>query len=505
MLSALAFGHGIIFVALSILTSQIVLGGTVVSKPTSTCGIWWPLDREAPDWSLTYHELNLNATLDADNYVQNCYFGSSKTGIFDCHRLMSQSIPFSVSTEDGCPFAHGVCRINSSFVMDTGNISVADLGINTELAHQLVFRRKSTCAPVQEEPFYVRTLNFSDPETESKMAIDVYRIDFGQGDETMETLARTRDRSTCYNLAAYFHPIDDSTKSDDRMAPLQLEDELRAGHHGPSLVYLSGKGIVFPNKSDDPVWSVHTESRFINGTYGGVDFQELPPMYEMDKSLNIIGCDERIQICHKTTHQCTPWSGLIPLFNSSDLDDRAMENRNAAFDIDVPISIFNSFVVATSIPASIAYRAGSGALRATRTMWGSEQVYLEPEQWKTELTYWFAMAMARLQLDVYKTIEKPENLDATAVQNKWSLGETPLKNVLCGRIKFVSPNHTSSSFFGIMLTLTLSFSLIVLSFFEVFIDRIPMDWWGSWTEKWILSENVMLLEGKSESESRLLV
>ncbi|UPL02971.1 hypothetical protein LCI18_013905 [Fusarium solani-melongenae] len=463
MLSVLALGHGLTFIALSILTSQIVLGRTVVSRPTSTCGIW-SVPPKIDEMGIGQHELDLNATLDADNYVQNCYFSSEKSGIFDCQRLASQSIPFSVSEESGCPLANNLCRTETSFVMDTGNISVSQLGINAKLGDQLYFRRRSTCAPIREEPFYVQTLASGDfPSLQNGENMLVYR--FGVGPD------------------------------EPRTAPLRVREELYRGQHGPSLVFLSGGGITFTNTSDDPVWSVHTKIRYPNGTWLGVNYDELPLRYSMDRDLNVIGCDERFQICLKSTNKCSPWSGLLANYEPEELDERARDDPILSLNIQMALDAFIHLVSKTSIPNSIGNRAGSSSLRASRNMRGGEQFHLDPEQWKTELTYWFALAMARLQLDVYKTIEKPEGLDTDRAVNRWA-GSVYMDTV-CGRIKFDSPNHTSLSFAGVMVILVVSASLIFLSFFELLVGLLPEDWRGIWALQWESSDNLVLLKERN--------
>ncbi|KAH7161690.1 hypothetical protein EDB81DRAFT_756199 [Dactylonectria macrodidyma] len=488
LLSVLALGHGMTFIALSILTSQIVLGRTVVSKPTSTCGIWRPFHNRSDENFFEYHqELKLDATLDADNYVQNCYFGSGKSGIFNCQSLMSQSIPFSVSEKAGCPFANDVCRTNTSFVLDTGNVSISQLGINTKLADQLYFRRQSICAPIREEPFFFRNLTSDDVPWLKEGEVDTqYLFDIGQEDETILHGVRNSYQSTSYDLTAYLGAIDDSLKTEPRTAPLRVSEELYRGRHGLSLVLLSGSGITFSEESDDPVWSVHTKVERPRGT-------------PWTKPLNIIGCDERFQICAKFNNRCLPWSGLFPKYNTTELDEKAADDKHASLNINITLSIVIEMVDETSIPSSIAHRAGSSALRATRTMNDGFQFRLEPEQWKMELKYWFAVAMSRLQLNVYKTAEKPEGLDPNRSRNL--LADVPFIEVLCGSIKFVSSNHTSLSFVGVVVIVVVSASLLFLSFFEVLISLVPSKWHGRWASQWESSENLALLEGKKSLEN----
>ncbi|KAI8710371.1 hypothetical protein NCS52_01582100 [Fusarium sp. LHS14.1] len=511
LLGAVALSHGIIFIALSILTSQIVLDGTVVSKATSNCGYWIiELDQNSDrNRNLVYNEWRLNSTLDADNYVQNCYFGSQGTSIFDCEMLASQSIPFSVFHNATCPFEGDVCRTNSAFTMETPNITLAQLGVNAKLADQLHFRRRSTCAPIREELFYLETQTSEDlPWLTGNQNITTYEFYVGSTFLPNGSLLVpvTNDHlGTSYDLTAYYIPLIHPANITSQKPSLRLINPLSGNSHGLSLVLLEGRGITFHEKSDDPLWSVHTEVKYGNGTIAGVNLDEAPVMYQMDSKLNVIGCDERIQICHKSTNRCLPWSGLSPQFKVIEFDDRAADNIETALDIGVPLTIVTPFLVKTSIPDSIAERGGSSALRASRTLQGGRQARLDPEQWKTELTYWFGLGMARLQLDIYKTTEKHDGHDVDGAVNTWAdLPNGSMQDTLCGKIKFRSPNHTSLSFLGVMVVVVVSSVLIILSFFEVFVDLMPAKCRGSRVLLWASSENLALLEGKQRVESEAL-
>lgn len=492
LVTMMALGHGITFIALSILTSQIVLGRTVVSQAIPDCGRWGVVARDTPS-IITGLMMTLNATLDADNYVQNCYFDATRSSIFNCERLNSQSIDFSVSHDASCPFSPEVCRTNSSIAMDTGNITFSQLGINTKLSDQLYFRRRTVCAPLREDLFHVATYTSWNLSLLAEGdQIDMYRFYTGPDNTSADHIVRDDFRSIAYELTAYHYPINDTDK--DRLAaPLHFRDQLRDGHHGPSIVLLSGRGITFDQQYDDPLWSVHTEVEYPNGTLHGVNLSDTPTTYRMDRSLNMLGCDERFQICAKHTGRCVPWSGLYPVTNETLLDEELRPGTTDQLDLIIPIILVSSIIPMTSIPDSIAGRDGSTALRASRYVHVGRHFFLEPEQWKTEVTYWFAMALARLQLGIYSTIQKPAGVDPNIMMNFWA--DTPLM-MLCGRVKFFSSNHTSLSFVGVVTVIVVSACLIFISFFDLLVDFMPNK--GRGLLQWTLSENFALLEGKGQ-------
>ncbi|KAM5366857.1 hypothetical protein ACJZ2D_010309 [Fusarium nematophilum] len=228
-LSALVLGHGVTFIAL----------------PTSSCGLWEVNHTSTTGANQLYNEWRLNSTLDADNYVQNCYFGSEGIGVFDCETLVSQSLPFSVSHDVDCPFESHVCRTDSAFAMDTRNISLAQLGINSK------------------ELFYFETITSEDRSwLKGDENMTIYKFDTG---------LNIPENGTVRYLIQRRPPLGNT--------PLRLSDELTTGYHGPSIVLLSGRGITFPEQSDDPLWSVHTEVKYGNGILAGVNLDEAPRAY----------------------------------------------------------------------------------------------------------------------------------------------------------------------------------------------------------------------------------
>ncbi|KAM5385338.1 hypothetical protein ACJZ2D_000979 [Fusarium nematophilum] len=216
----------------------IVLGKVVVSKATPDCGQWM-IKQNGPDRLLVFNELILNATLDADNYAQNCFFGSTKSGIFDCERLMSQSIPFSLEHNASCPFSSEVCRTDG-FAMDTGNVSLTQLGLNTRLAHQLYFPRRSVCAPIREDLLHVDTYTSANLTWLSgNETMSISQFFAGPENDTHEDATHWDIQSPAYELTTLYYPLNQSTRQ-YLAFPLRFSDELSEGLHGPSLVLLSG-------------------------------------------------------------------------------------------------------------------------------------------------------------------------------------------------------------------------------------------------------------------------
>jgi len=97
-----------------------------------------------------------NSTRIADGYVQTCY-NTSKSSNALCHRFVQQEIKWTTDFNASCPFSPGMCLggDTAAFEMDTGPIdSHKTLGLNSARENRVLYRRKTTCAPlVTIEPY----------------------------------------------------------------------------------------------------------------------------------------------------------------------------------------------------------------------------------------------------------------------------------------------------------------------------------------------------------------
>ncbi|KAK4031685.1 hypothetical protein C8A01DRAFT_41869, partial [Parachaetomium inaequale] len=106
----------------------------------------------------------------------------------------------------------------------------------------------------------------------------------------------------------------------------------------------------------------------------------------------------------------------------------------------------------TSLPASVGERTAAAALQAGRYLYAGRQ---------------FAVGLARLQLEVFGTVEKPPGVDPSMAVNFWDQPQYKALKALCGGIKFRSSGHTSLSKLGFGLILGMSGVLVLLSFADV--------------------------------------
>lgn len=270
-----------------------------------------------------------------------------------------------------------------------------------------------------------------------------------------------------------------------------------------TVLLLRGAAVDFYDAQDDPWFTAHREMDLDNST-GLV--KPGYARYLMDNFLNVLVCDERVHFCNQITGQCSQWRDL---WNAPDPDDLntplgeplVTKDMDGYVDMSVSISLVSLCIDTSSIYNSIQGR-GHAALQAIKYFSLGTQNRLDPEQWKVELRYWFKMALARVQLEVFNTIEKPAHVDPARSQNLWADDELALK-IFCGWIKFRSASHTSLSTTGILVIILCTVILTIMSFFDHLIaSRFLRGRFQHFISVWEENENLALLN-RTMSEVRI--
>lgn len=488
VLSSISMAHLLGFIGAGILTSRTLVGRIVVSRVVSSCGQWQPigtdiLDLVTPAYMspemFIYQSLKLNETYDADNYVRNCYPLGVSRGILDCGRLSTRQVPYKVEHDVVCPYGIELCtaRPNGAFALDSGSIAFRDLGINSRWAKSLSIRRRSVCAVVPDTPF------IEDVKEDFAQSYRFWHVPDVEENPALWYINDTL--SGTYNLRGWRLPFKPNS-----ITQLLHPDPYE---HDTSIILLRSNAVWFPQQFDDPWFSVHKPW---DNSSGGLAADQA--RYETDNFLNIIACKESMRFCSTLSGQCTEWGPISRVnltrawLEVATLVPVGLQNGTSDY---IEIANLYEFVqiasVFTSVTDSISGRPASSALQASRYLQGDVQVYLDPEQWKLELEYWFATALARLQLEVFNTIEKPPGIDESIAYNFWQ--GTPLQD-FCGKVKFYSPNHTSLSTVGIIIILVTVVLLTLGSIVDTVLDWIPMSWARNLIREWNRLEYLKLLE-----------
>ncbi|KAF2432317.1 hypothetical protein EJ08DRAFT_129192 [Tothia fuscella] len=144
-------------------------------------------------------------------------------------------------------------------MMDSGNISFRDLGINSKYAKNLFVRRRSTCAVMPEDPFLDKVITNTDTGFErlsDKESFRWYSFFTGSDNQAFPYMYRNNNFSSGYSLLANIWPFEKTARW---KAPFHLQNKAS----DISLILLRYPGISFLRMADDPWFSAHTtQERF---------------------------------------------------------------------------------------------------------------------------------------------------------------------------------------------------------------------------------------------------
>jgi hypothetical protein len=383
-------------------------------------------------------------------------------------------------------------------VLDSGNISLRDLGINIRHSKQIFIRRKSTCTPTAAKPFLDRIHTNQDGPAYSHLGDQQSLRDysfFKALNETEVLKFQFQNFSTGYDLWGFTIPMSVNYTWKPPLYPA-------VNHSDSTFILLRGAGIEFTQQSDDPFFAVHTPMEYNNST--GV----LPTgykAYRMDSFLNILVCYETVQFCSSITKQCSPWASIY----KNEIDDQMQQTLMSSSMLtetdpkDALDTIYALILVVLNLESSfisnsIGQRPGDNVLQAARYLQHAKQTRLLPDQWKVELDFWFSVALANMQLSVFNTIQLPSSIDRSLLYNLWDGG--PL-NRLCGRVKFQSADHSSLSTLGIVIVLVISALLTFGSYLDVAAENIPKFREKQAMADWRANEKLALLDAAAEVQS----
>lgn len=147
------------FFTAGVLVAEVTsTAGTEVLVRSADCGNWTIDD---PKLVYAFTTKTLNDTISAATYARACYGGT--TSAAECNQYKVDALPYSISEKESCPFSKGMCLEKSPVVsFDTGNLSSHDhFGINAQNKDRIIYRRKTTCAPIIDMG-YVVGYNYTD-------------------------------------------------------------------------------------------------------------------------------------------------------------------------------------------------------------------------------------------------------------------------------------------------------------------------------------------------------
>ncbi|KAF7556857.1 hypothetical protein G7Z17_g1095 [Cylindrodendrum hubeiense] len=296
----------------------------------------------------------LNSSRTADEYVQTCYNTSSSSNSL-CQQFVKQEIRWTGRSNATCPFASGMCHggDNAAFEMDSGMIDSHDtLGLNAAKENRVLYRRKSTCAPIITTEPYGELIPGRYPGEEYAL--------YHYGD-TLSSLNYTYQLSTGVSAPGGFTPIPEIARSDAEV----------------TLFFLVQNLLAYTAPVDDVFFAAHTrpttyDLNFSNNTY---------TLYYNDRLVSVMGCIDQHQICKPGSGEgpnCTALSSVENLWPEVVKLELNQVQRDTAYVIQMKI-------LGAEMLNSIAGR-GAVALKAQGTVFNNVNVPLPDNQWTLEVS-----------------------------------------------------------------------------------------------------------------------
>ncbi|KAL8819482.1 MAG: hypothetical protein Q9223_002094 [Gallowayella weberi] len=436
----------VFFIVAGIFSSQVTkAAGNEVLIQSRRCGLLnLTLDPSSQRGSVAVGNLETNDTMTASTYSQACY-GNGQNPL-QCNRYIRPSLPWTTVSNATCPFTHSLCYYGatSAYLMDSGLLdSHRDLGINAPSSDRVQYRKITTCSPIHFSA-YVVEVNNTNQKTNGYRRFNIMLGEvFDITNYTLQYNLHTLADGIGYALSSF-------TASPNGWVPIPA---LNRSDGDVTLVLLAANSIVYENPVTDPFFAATTE-------YSSVLNDGLErTFYTPDSLVSGIACVDQHQFCNPANRKCTPLTGFIGLDTNSDPYWQIGLSRTQY--ITAKLIAFTSGRLTTYY--SIASR-GVNALRASETVVPNTffQIGLPNTQWMVEVSSWFAISMAKLQL---KTVQYatgppyiPEGYNLVGPESKEE--ENICKNQIIRNAK----GTTSFSVLGVTIILVVGAVLILGSF-----------------------------------------
>ncbi|KAF2138395.1 uncharacterized protein K452DRAFT_277538 [Aplosporella prunicola CBS 121167] len=429
----------------------------------SNCGI---LDSEEYlDFAtqVAYYFSSMSQYVDSwTKYAEECYMGSS--GMQNCDAYTKQRLPTKIYRNASCPFEEDMCKLKfGNIVFDTGYLdSNSDLGINAPANERILFRRVSSCAPLETE-------GFQDSFQMSGENFNHTRYNFGKA---MDGLG------TYYNQSTYEHADFTWTKDGKRLVPYNTPEtyelflstafvlngsnfvnrsqfdiipKLQQKDADIHLLFLSANKVSYTDPINDTWFSAHYPS--------GVNKNNMTTrLYGADRSGSLLACSVKEQYCNPNlplASRCSPFGGT---YESAALAEGLWKGSKHKIIFNWVSSIITAY--STTI-LDVAGMLGASSLlaRYRSQLWVSGP--LPDNQWQLELEHWHAASLLSAQGMMAITANGPSD----SRQSPWlRKPNNTIEENLCRSQKIKSLEHTNFSVFGLSFTLALGFVIICLAY-----------------------------------------
>ncbi|KAI9795054.1 MAG: hypothetical protein M1816_000076 [Peltula sp. TS41687] len=278
----LALINMIAFAVAGVFSAEVTkAAGTSVLVKGNLCGNW---TLNSTDASTAFVHKTVNDTVTAMSYARSCYGGTYNP--IQCNQYVKQSLPYTINRNDTCPFASNLCLrsdkgryYRAPISLDTGNLSSHDdLGINSEAKNKILYRRKTTCAPLGDTG-YITTFNYTEAQNQSLGyfngqpgdVIDFFNFGPINGSRPTNFTFSYNRRAASVGYGYAFDAVDFASGDGPNNSWTPIEALFR-NDADVSLIFLSANDIIYAGKIKDPIFQATTESKTFKEAGNNVTF-----------------------------------------------------------------------------------------------------------------------------------------------------------------------------------------------------------------------------------------
>lgn len=466
VLAFLALSNFIAWTAAGVLSAWVAVSNGPLIYVSPGCGFYTdPSDSVSFAPAAGFQARLLNSSRIADEYVQTCYNTSSSSNSL-CQQFVQQDIKWTGKSNATCPFASGMCLggDNAAFEMDSNMIDSHDtLGLNAAKENRVLYRRKSTCAPVVTREPYAELIPGRYPGEE--YALYYYGNTFSSLNYTyqLSTYAQRGPAGYILRFIHYHFPasrprqltLHSPTSGMSAPGGFMPIPEIARSDAEVTLFFLVQNLLAYTGPVDDLFFAAHTQPTtyklpFSNDTY---------TLYYNDKLVSVMGCIDQHQICKPGSGEgpnCSALSSAENLWSEVAKLELNQVQQDTAYVIQLEI-------LGGEMLNSIAGR-GAVALKAQGTVFNNINVPLPDNQWTLEVGGWFSIALARLQHAIVEYSTGPAHTDSEKYQRDTSSSLVRIYANTCNRQKGrqLSSSTNYLTFNGVGLLIISVVGVIVL-------------------------------------------
>ena len=473
-IAGLAILHYTFFVVAGTFSNKLVnpssnrLGdqSSAVLSRSPLCGVWNPdyydvvaggsiASLEDVDFYQRYlAKIDHNVQLSLE-YAQECYRpNSTYYATSKCDSLPTRNLEFDRKKyNESCPFGPNICHDDRVIVLDTQVIdSHRHLGINAPKGDRLTYRRRTTCAVLNDTGHVIE----SNQSTSEAMAQAFYGSSISQGTEYTYSFSNysslytefTPQSTIPYQVNTQMaYGASSLTEDMNLFAPLP---ELQQKSADLMLFFLSFNGRYF-EPIDDPWFSAHQLHQV--DTPAPIARKQ----YARDRLISTLGCKEEHQFCDPN-NRCTPFLGWGQVQAVDSFNNGLRPKQNVTFDRMLRAVYTSSIaqVVASLAKTKTPLLAIDAAALGTHVI----SLKLPDNQWELELLNWHSIALAQLQRTI---VQWSTGQIAPDPATQLVPPETKSDSFFCHNLRVPSTVYQSFCILYLILILAIGMLVIIIS------------------------------------------